>query len=518
MAQLGLNIHLMSHILNEHAPDLASHFLAQGLEYTSFISSWFLTLFTTTFSIPCCARILDCLLLDGPCIVFKVALTIILAEQEKLLEMDMEEMLTYLNKEAPKLYEQDPSLLIQNSEKKEINLNDRKYRKLEKEYFEKKSREARELAEMRRLRDENVLYKERIEALEKENANLTRKVATGRWTLAVSQKKEATLKDENYRLKNNLEKYKRIESNANSRRSSLKHLIEGESGAGSNFRTSKNEGEIKPACCSKLTGSLSTDPFVLQLQEELVASRLREACLDETVTELEAKLEKSETLVQELNTNKQLLNSQQEIVKIKVRFAEIQSAYQELQTRLHKIEQTDANFGSSGLNFTGRSGNNSLRKQRSANSSTSSLGETLLSVASKKDSFKMKGRNMSVAIIEEVNKPLSSHLSHVTHSLGSILNPAAIGMVNEDCISLTRESQLEKELKQVRIEEAKRVVENKDQAMKIIELQQWCDHLNSQINRKSKDNTDLKIGSWKKLNCKKKLGIEVSPALTTVKS
>lgn len=433
MAQLALKIYQLNGLLQDHAPELSSHFIAQGLDLSSFVSSWFLTIFTTTFSIPCCSRILDCLLMDGPEIIFKISLSILLIEQDKLLELDMEEILLYLNKEAPKIYEKDPSLLIQNAQNsKNIVINERRMKKLERDFFEKKSREARELAEMRRLRDNNELMKERIDALEKENVNLTKKMAAAKWTTTVIQKKEMNLKEEVENLRRENERLK----------SQVIDVTSSESPSITTQPISNNSSIFLNDAQSN-----SDQNFVLQLQEELVAARLREACLDERVSEMDTKLQQAEKRVSELDTNKQLIQSQQEVVKIKIRFAECQNSYQELQERLAEIEET--------IN---------LQKANPGNARVSTAGSAAFQVSS---SFNIN-RSKSISSRRDMNSSIYKQ-------------------------SFTQEANLHNELLSYKLKEAKLAVVNKDQSMKIIELQQWCDHLNEQISKNSMENSDLKF-------------------------
>ena len=58
-----------------------------------YASSWFLTLFTTALPLPVACRIVDLFLLEGIEAVFRVAVAILLASRDKLLQLDMEGML-----------------------------------------------------------------------------------------------------------------------------------------------------------------------------------------------------------------------------------------------------------------------------------------------------------------------------------------------------------------------------------------------------------------------------------------
>ncbi|CAH2211644.1 jg49, partial [Pararge aegeria aegeria] len=58
-----------------------------------YASSWFLTLFTTTLSLPLACRIMDVFLSEGIEIVFKVALALLTLGKEDILSLDMESIL-----------------------------------------------------------------------------------------------------------------------------------------------------------------------------------------------------------------------------------------------------------------------------------------------------------------------------------------------------------------------------------------------------------------------------------------
>lgn len=55
-----------------------------------YASSWFLTLFTTTFSLPLSYRILDVFLSEGIEIIFKVSLALLTIGKEEILGLDIE--------------------------------------------------------------------------------------------------------------------------------------------------------------------------------------------------------------------------------------------------------------------------------------------------------------------------------------------------------------------------------------------------------------------------------------------
>ena len=217
MQQVAMHNYIIQRILSELAPDLSEHLIAQGIQdFSSFASNWFLTIFTASFAEysewECCARIFDCFLFEGFYFLYKIALVILLADKEKLLELNMEEILHYLTKDSFKKYAEDPSKLLdladhnfnQNTGVCKIVLSDHKIRRLEKEFWAIKSKHQKDVLAMRNIKLENQQLRARIEALEKENYNLTSKVAAGKWASTIARSREVKLRSANQSLRRQL--------------------------------------------------------------------------------------------------------------------------------------------------------------------------------------------------------------------------------------------------------------------------------------------------------------------------
>lgn len=93
MAELGVCMYQLEHLVADTHTELHAHFTAQGFHTSMYASSWFLTLFTTTLSLPLACRIFDVFLSEGMEIIFKVALAMLHLGKEDLLSLDMEGML-----------------------------------------------------------------------------------------------------------------------------------------------------------------------------------------------------------------------------------------------------------------------------------------------------------------------------------------------------------------------------------------------------------------------------------------
>ncbi|XP_059839896.1 ecotropic viral integration site 5 protein homolog isoform X4 [Hypanus sabinus] len=169
MAELGLCMYQFEWMIQEQLPELYVHFQSQSFHTSMYSSSWFLTIFLTTFPLPVATRLFDIFMSEGLEIVFRVGLAILQSNQAELMQLDMEGMLQHFQKTIPHQFDSGPDKLIQTAY--QIKYNAKKMKKLEKEYTTIKNKEMEEQVEIKRLRTENRLLKQRIETLEKHKCN-----------------------------------------------------------------------------------------------------------------------------------------------------------------------------------------------------------------------------------------------------------------------------------------------------------------------------------------------------------
>ncbi|XP_062920720.1 ecotropic viral integration site 5 protein homolog isoform X4 [Mobula hypostoma] len=169
MAELGLCMYQFEWMIQEQLPELYVHFQSQSFHTSMYSSSWFLTIFLTTFPLPVATRLFDIFMSEGLEIVFRVGLAILQSNQAELMQLDMEGMLQHFQKIIPHQFDSGPDKLIQAAY--QIKYNAKKMKKLEKEYTTIKNKEMEEQVEIKRLRTENRLLKQRIETLEKHKCN-----------------------------------------------------------------------------------------------------------------------------------------------------------------------------------------------------------------------------------------------------------------------------------------------------------------------------------------------------------
>ncbi|XP_031431291.1 ecotropic viral integration site 5 protein homolog isoform X6 [Clupea harengus] len=165
MAELGLCMYQFECMIQEHLPELHLHFQAQSFHTSMYASSWFLTIFLTSYPLPVATRIFDIFMCEGLEIVFRVGLAILQMNQVELIQLDMEGMLQHFQKVIPAQLESGPDKVIQAAY--QVKYNGKKMKKLEKEYTTIKTKEMEEQVEIKRLRTENRLLKQRIDTLEK---------------------------------------------------------------------------------------------------------------------------------------------------------------------------------------------------------------------------------------------------------------------------------------------------------------------------------------------------------------
>ncbi|XP_010214443.1 PREDICTED: ecotropic viral integration site 5 protein homolog isoform X2 [Tinamus guttatus] len=323
MAELGLCMYQFECMIQEHLPELYVHFQSQSFHTSMYASSWFLTIFLTTFPLPIATRIFDIFMSEGLEIVFRVGLAVLQMNQAELLQLDMEGMLQHFQKVIPHQFDSGPDKLIQASY--QVKYNAKKMKKLEKEYTTIKTKEMEEQVEIKRLRTENRLLKQRIETLEKESASLADRLIQGQVTRA----QEA---EENYLIKRELATIKQQSDEAITKLEQAEKTI----------RELQQQQQWR-------NSSLPDEENVARLQEELIAVKLREAEALMGLKELRQQVKDLEEHWQRhlarttgrwkdpprKNTVNEL---QDELMTVRLREAETQAELREIKQRMMEME------------------------------------------------------------------------------------------------------------------------------------------------------------------------------------
>ncbi|RXM27838.1 Ecotropic viral integration site 5 protein-like [Acipenser ruthenus] len=303
MAELGLCMYQFEWMIQEQLPELQVHFQSQSFHTSMYASSWFLTIFLTSFPLPVATRIFDIFMCEGLEIVFRVGLAILQMNQSELMQLDMEGMLQHFQKVIPHQLDSGPDKVIQTAY--QVKYNAKKMKKLEKEYTTIKSKEMEEQVEIKRLRTENRLLKQRIDTLEKGQ---------------VTRAQEA---EENYLIKRELGTIKQQSDEASAK---LEHAQ----------RTIR---ELQQQQQGHKCHPRYTEDFVLQLEQELVQARLKEAESQCALKEMQDKILDMEKRNNSLPDDNNVAMLQDELIGVKLREAEALMGLKELHQQVRDLEE-----------------------------------------------------------------------------------------------------------------------------------------------------------------------------------
>ncbi|XP_051026865.1 ecotropic viral integration site 5 protein homolog isoform X1 [Acomys russatus] len=314
MAELGLCMYQFECMIQEHLPELSVHFQSQSFHTSMYASSWFLTIFLTTFPLSVATRIFDIFMSEGLEIVFRVGLALLQMNQAELMQLDMEGMLQHFQKIIPHQFDGGPEKLIQSAY--QVKYNSKKMKKLEKEYTTIKTKEMEEQVEIKRLRTENRLLKQRIETLEKESASLADRLIQGQVTRA----QEA---EENYLIKRELATIKQQSDEASAKLEQAQSTIR----------------ELRHHHRWHKCSSTYNEDFVLQLEKELVQARLSEAESQCALKEMQDKVLGMEKKNNSFPDEDNIARLQEELIAVKLREAEAIMGLKELRQQVRDLEE-----------------------------------------------------------------------------------------------------------------------------------------------------------------------------------
>jgi len=328
MAELGLCMYQLDTLIQEHIPDLYVHFQSQAIHTNLYASSWFLTLFATSLPLPIACRIMDCFLCDGIEIIFRVALTLLTLGKHELLLLDIEGVIKYFQNEMPKKFESDPEAVFNMAFL--LKINQRKMKRLEKEYTSMKCKEKEDEIELRRLRTENSLLRQRIETLESESSDLADRLIQGQVTRAEVEETTFAMKRELAAIKqHDIDTNEKL-SEARERIKVLSEQLEDQSSKTPSLEEVSLKSEIIK----------QKQEMIDCLQEELIKVRLREAENEDTVRSLRQKLldnEEDRKREREDIPENNIASLQEELAASKLREAESHLALKDLRSKVSEL-------------------------------------------------------------------------------------------------------------------------------------------------------------------------------------
>uniref|UniRef100_A0A8C7ZPU9 Ecotropic viral integration site 5b n=1 Tax=Oryzias sinensis TaxID=183150 RepID=A0A8C7ZPU9_9TELE len=310
MAELGLCMYQFESMIQEQLPELYVHFQAQSFHTSMYASSWFLTIFLTSFPLPFATRIFDIFMCEGLEIVFRVGLAILQMNQAELIQLDMEGMLQHFQRVIPHQFDSGPDKVIQAAY--QVKYNAKKMKKLEKEYTTIKTKELEEQVEIKRLRTENRLLKQRIDTLEKVSASQ-----------AVCQQGQVTRAqeaEENYLVKREVATLKQQCEEASAQLEQAKKTI----------RQLQQQSQAVRRF---------SEESVLQLERELVQARLKDAESQCALKEMQDKILEMEKRNSSLPDDTNVARLQEELIGVKLREAEAVTGLKELKQQVRNLEE-----------------------------------------------------------------------------------------------------------------------------------------------------------------------------------
>uniref|UniRef100_A0A3P8ZER2 Rab-GAP TBC domain-containing protein n=1 Tax=Esox lucius TaxID=8010 RepID=A0A3P8ZER2_ESOLU len=279
MAELGLCMYQFECMIQELLPELHIHFQAQSFHTSMYASSWFLTIFLTSFPLPVATRIFDIFMLEGLEIVFRVGLAILQMNQAELIQLDMEGMLQHFQRVIPHQLESGPDKVILAAYNVKYNAK-----------------------KMKKLRTENRLLKQRIDTLEKGQ---------------VTRAQEA---EETYLVKREL---------ATVRQQSEETAAQLELA----------QSTIRELHQRPLLGNPHyTEDSVLQLERELVQVRLKEAESQCALKEMQDKILDIEKRNTSLPDDTNVVRLQEELIAVKLREAEAVTGLKQLRQQVRDLD------------------------------------------------------------------------------------------------------------------------------------------------------------------------------------
>ncbi|KAG9511419.1 Ecotropic viral integration site 5 ortholog-like, partial [Fragariocoptes setiger] len=317
MADLGLCIYQLECLVQELIPELHVHFVSQNFHTSMYSSSWFCTLFTSYLPIDMAYRVMDLFLSEGIEMVFRLSIAILMICKEDLLKLDMEGLLKYFREDIIPRLEIEPEYLVQLA--CQVKYDAKKLKKMCKDYTTMKTKEQEEMVELRRLRTENRLLRQRLDSLETESAELAEQLIKG-------QVCKAQVSEENDIIRGDLSRLQQAEKE---------------------YKTTIAKLEVKIAELETLLKertinySQEAQNVIQDIQEELVAVKLREAENHVEIKTLQEKVEELEAInksLREREPEDPVAQLQDELIAVKLREAEANLAMKELRRKIQDLQ------------------------------------------------------------------------------------------------------------------------------------------------------------------------------------
>lgn len=103
LVDLMRRCYVLGKLVETHLPRLYQHFSAEGVNTAMFSTEWIMTLFSRNFEIELACRVLEVFLFEGYKVVYRVALSILMFLEKKLLESTFETILVHIREVPDKI-------------------------------------------------------------------------------------------------------------------------------------------------------------------------------------------------------------------------------------------------------------------------------------------------------------------------------------------------------------------------------------------------------------------------------
>merc|ERR1712223_358464 len=337
-------------------------------------------------------------------------------------------------------------------------------KKLEREYTTMKTKEKEDEIELRRLRTENRLLRQRVDLLEQESSNLADRLIQGQVTRAEVEEHTFAIKRELAAIRqHDIETSHELE-NARQRIRKLSEIVENplekEEEDDDDNVTSKAKAEEMSLKSEMLR---QKEEMINCLQDELIKVRLREAENEERIRNLGEKvseLEEEKKKLREAVPDNEIASLQEELAAAKLREAEANLALKDLKTKVAELSSMWKKH----------------LQQRSSESDTASGGHSTVSAAS--------------LVVPSTPKKL----------LGSLLD------------GKSEVARLEEELMTARLIEVESQAELKDTRLKVMELETQNQVVANQLKRQAEQTHQLRESLENKNTNESKLERQVREA------
>lgn len=112
MVESNKVLYVFGELMRMFLPDLADHFQQENIIIHMFCTSWFMTLFTNSFSFDLVTRIFDIFLLEGFKIIYRVALALLKCVKSELLARQFEGILMFFKELSSRISDVDDFMEI----------------------------------------------------------------------------------------------------------------------------------------------------------------------------------------------------------------------------------------------------------------------------------------------------------------------------------------------------------------------------------------------------------------------